>query len=75
VVSYPNLLLIGGPLELDDTEIPDNPGSVAKILKDNEGREHVYWVLRDFGLDRWVGKYQGPKETYDERYQRSNGAV
>jgi transcription elongation GreA/GreB family factor len=54
------LLLIGGPLELDDTEIPDTQGSVVKILNAKDGTEHLYYVLRDWELDRWVGKYQRP---------------
>ena len=54
------LLLIGGPLELDDTEIPDTQGSVVKILNAKDGTEHLYYVFRDWELDRWVGKYQRP---------------
>jgi hypothetical protein len=53
------LLLVGGPLELDDTEIPDNFGTI-RTLKDQNGCEHMYYVIRDWALDRWVGKYQRP---------------
>ena len=53
------LLLVGGPLELDDTEIPDDQGASVRMLLDRDGREHMYYVMRDFALDRWVGKYQG----------------
>ena len=54
------LLVIGGPLELDDTEISDNQGATIRVLKDRDGCEHLYYVVRDFKLDRWVAKYQRP---------------
>jgi hypothetical protein len=53
------LLVIGGPLDLDDTEIPDNFGTI-RTLKDNDGIEYLYYVIRDWKLDRWVAKYQRP---------------
>lgn len=54
------LLLIGGPLELDDTEVPDEQGATTRVLKDKAGCEHLYYVMRDWKLDRWVAKYQRP---------------
>ena len=59
--KFKPLLLVGGPLELDDTEIPDTFGTI-RVLKDREGCEHVYYVIRDWVLDRWVGKYQGARK-------------
>ncbi len=62
------LLLIGGPLELDDTEIPDTQGSIIKVVNDRDGTEHLYLVFRDWTLDRWVGKYQGPATPAARRH-------
>jgi len=54
------LLIVGGPLELDDTEIPDSQGATIRVLKDRDGCEHLYHVIRDWAQDRWVAKYQRP---------------
>ena len=47
-------------MELDDTETPDNQGATIRILKDRDSIEHLYYVMRDFKLDRWVAKYVKP---------------
>lgn len=52
------LLLIGGPLELDDTEVPDTSGTVITIQSDRDGAKHLYYVMHDWKMDRWVGKWQ-----------------
>ncbi len=62
------LLLIGGPLELDDTEIPDTAGSIIKVVNDRDGTELLYLVVRDWVLDRWVGKYNGPATPAARRH-------
>jgi hypothetical protein len=57
------LLLVGGPFDLDGTEVPDNHGTV-RCVPDGDGKVHTYYVLRDFTLDRWVGQYWGV--THDD---------
>ena len=52
------LLLIGGPLELDDTEIPDIAGTVVTVQNAKDGAKHLYYVMRDWKQNRWVGKWQ-----------------
>jgi hypothetical protein len=53
MTSLRPLLLVGGPLDLDGSEIPDNYGTIREV----DG--HVYYVQRDWILDRWIGKYVG----------------
>lgn len=52
------ILLIGGPMDLDDTEVPDNQGSIIKAF--SEGVEHKYYVMRDWELNRWCARWGGP---------------
>jgi hypothetical protein len=56
------LLLQGGPFDLDGAEVDDNFGTV-RVIKDFEGQDHVYYVLRDWTLDRWVGKHQNTRKV------------
>lgn len=60
MVDLQPLLVIGGPLELDDSEVPDSEGATIRVLKDKDNTEHLYYVIRDWKLDRWVAKYQRP---------------
>ena len=55
------ILLIGGPWDLDGTEIPDTVNTI-QIVKDSEGQDHLYYVQRDWVLNRWVGKYQNTRK-------------
>jgi hypothetical protein len=48
-------------MELDDTEIPDVAGTVITVQNARDGTQHLYFVIRDWVQDRWVGKYQRPK--------------
>jgi hypothetical protein len=56
------LLLVGGPWDLDGTEVPDQFKTVC-IIKDFEGTDNVYYVIRDWVLDRWVGKWQNTRQV------------
>ena len=56
------LLLIGGPFDLDGTEVPDTYGTV-RVIQDFEGQDNVYFVIRDWVLDRWVGKWQNTRKV------------
>ena len=55
------LLLIGGPFDLDGTEVPDTMMSVG-VVKDFENNDQVYIVMRDWVLDRWVGRWQNTRQ-------------
>ena len=52
------ILLIGGPMDLDDTEVPDNQGSIIKA-RSQDGTEHLYFVMRDWDLNRWAARHNG----------------
>lgn len=56
------ILLIGGPWDLDGTEVEDTFESV-RVVKDCEGVDHTYYVIRDWQLNRWVGKWQNMRKV------------
>jgi len=56
------ILLQGGPWDLDGTEVPDDY-KMVKVITDMEGEQHLYYVMRDWNLDRWVGKYQNTRKV------------
>jgi hypothetical protein len=60
--ARPKILLTGGPWDLDQTEIDDTDGTV-RVVKDIEGQDHLYYVMRDWGLNRWVGRYQNTRQV------------
>lgn len=55
------LLLLGGPWDLDGTEVPDTFATVRTVA-DFEGNDQVYYVMRDWTLNRWVGKHQNTRK-------------
>ena len=45
-------------MDLDDTEVPDNQGSIIKA-RSQDGTEHLYFVMRDWDLNRWAARHNG----------------
>lgn len=53
------IILIGGPLEWDGVELPDTYQTC--VIRSG----HLWWVVRDWVLDRWTGTYQGEDDGPD----------
>lgn len=52
------LLLVGGPMDLDGKEIPDDGCASVFAVEDDLGTKHIYYLMRDFVADRWVARHE-----------------
>lgn len=55
------ITLIGGPLELDGSEVPD-VCQVAIVVDDAQFVPHLYWAVNP-DQRQWVGEYRGVYEN------------